>query len=102
MESWLVFVLLLYPLLGWLFGSYTVLRWRRLPLLVLLQRLLITAAVTLVVVAIARWLINPRDAVWLLSMRVQLLWIGGITLGRLLMRMDCAEGSWCRRRRACF
>ena len=40
---WLVFVLLLYPLLGWLFGSYTVLRWRRLPLLVLLQRLLITA-----------------------------------------------------------
>ena len=29
--SWLVFVLLLYPLLGWLFGSFTVLRWRRLP-----------------------------------------------------------------------
>ena len=55
---WLVFVFLLYPLLGWLFGSYTVLRWRRLTLLVLLQRLLITAVVTLMVVAIARWLIN--------------------------------------------
>ena len=27
---WFVFVLLLYPFLGWLFGSYTVLRWRRL------------------------------------------------------------------------
>ena len=27
---WLIFCLLLYPLLGWLFGSYTVLRWRRL------------------------------------------------------------------------
>ena len=27
---WFLFVLLLYPLLGWLFGSYTVLRWRRL------------------------------------------------------------------------
>ena len=26
---WLVFLFLLYPLLGWLFGSYTVLRWRR-------------------------------------------------------------------------
>ena len=25
---WLVFMLLLHPLLGWLFGSYTVLRWR--------------------------------------------------------------------------
>ena len=45
-EPWLVFVLLLYPV-GLAFGSYTVLRWRRLPLLVLLQRLLITAAVTL-------------------------------------------------------
>ena len=30
-QSWLLFCLLLYPLLGWLFGSYTVLRWRRLP-----------------------------------------------------------------------
>ena len=25
---WLIFVFLLYPSLGWLFGSYTVLRWR--------------------------------------------------------------------------
>ena len=41
--SWLLFCLLLYPLLGWLFGSYTVLRWRRLPLGVLLQRLTLTA-----------------------------------------------------------
>ena len=38
------FALLLYPSLGWLFGSYTVLRWRRLALPVLLQRLLITAS----------------------------------------------------------
>ena len=30
--SWLLFSLLLYPFLGWLFGSYTVLRWRRLTL----------------------------------------------------------------------
>ena len=58
---WLVFVLLLYPLLGWLFGSYTVLGWRRLAFMLLLQRLLITAVVTLMVVAIARWLINPSE-----------------------------------------
>ena len=61
---WFLFVLLLYPLLGWLFGSYTVLRWRRLTLPLLLQRLLITGAVTLMVVAIARWLINPSEMVW--------------------------------------
>ena len=27
---WIIFCLFLYPLLGWLFGSYTVLSWRRL------------------------------------------------------------------------
>ena len=36
--GWLLFMVLLYPALGWLFGSYTVLRWRRLTLPVLLQR----------------------------------------------------------------
>ena len=89
---WLVFVLLLYPLLGWLFGSYTVLRWRRLALPVLLQRLLITAAVTLMVVAIARWLINPSEAVWLVSRRVQLLWIGVLTLWALAVRVGLRRG----------
>ena len=83
---WLVFVLLLYPLLGWLFGSYTVLRWRRLTLPVLLQRLLITAFVTLIVVAIARWLINPSDVVWLVHRRVQFLWIGAHSLWVLFVR----------------
>ena len=52
-----MFSLLLYPLLGWLFGSYTVLHWRRLTLPVLLQRLVITAVVSVMVVAVARWLI---------------------------------------------
>lgn len=90
--AWLVFVLLLYPLLGWLFGSYTVLRWRRLALPVLLQRLLITAAVTVMVVAIARWLINPSEAVWLVYRRVQLLWIGALTLWALAVRVGLRRG----------
>ena len=46
----IVFCLILYPLLGWLFGSYTVLRWRRLAFPCLFQRLLITAIATLVFV----------------------------------------------------
>ena len=89
---WLLFLLLLYPLLGWLFGSYTVLRWRRLTLPVLLQRLLITAAVTLMVVAIARWLINPSDTVWLVYRRVQLLWIGALSLWALAVRIGLRRG----------
>ena len=89
---WLVFVLLLYPLLGWLFGSFTVLRWRRLTLPVLFQRLLITAAVTLMVVAIARWLINPSEMVWLVYRRVQFLWIGALSLWVLAVRVGLRRG----------
>lgn len=89
---WLVFVLLLYPLLGWLFGSYTVLRWRRLTLPVLLQRLLITGVATLMVVAIARWLINPSDLVWLVYRRVQFLWIGALSLWVLAVRVGLRRG----------
>ena len=90
--GWLVFVLLLYPLLGWLFGSYTVLRWRRLTLSVLLQRLLITAVFTLIVVAIARWLINPSETGWLVFRRVQLIWIGALTLWALAVRIGLRRG----------
>lgn len=89
---WLVFVFLLYPLLSWLFGGYTVLRWRRLSLMVLLQRLLITASVTYIVVALARWLINPSDAIWLVSREVQLLWVGALSLWALAVRLSLRQG----------
>ena len=90
--SWLLFSLLLYPSLGWLFGSYTVLRWRRLTLPVLLQRLVITAAVTVIVMAVARWLINPADAVWLVYRRVQLVWMVALTGWALLVRLALRRG----------
>ena len=89
---WFLFVLLLYPLLGWLFGSYTVLRWRRLTFPLLLQRLLITGAVTLMVVAIARWLINPSEMVWLVHRRVQFLWMGSLSLWVLAVRVGLRRG----------
>ena len=91
-EGWLLFSLVLYPSLGWLFGSYTVLRWRRLTLPVLLQRLLITAAVSVIVMAVARWLINPADAVWLVYRRVQLLWMVALTGWALLVRLALRRG----------
>lgn len=90
--GWLLFSILLYPLLGWLFGSYTVLRWRRLTFVVLLQRLVITAAVTLMVVAIFRWLINPDDSVWLVYRRVQLIWMVALTGWALLVRLALRRG----------
>ena len=90
--SWLIFCLLLYPLLGWLFGSYTVLRWQTLAFPVLLQRLLLTAIVTLMVVAIARWFVNPGEEVWLVFRRVQLVWLGALTAWSLLMRIALRRG----------
>lgn len=90
--GWLLFSLLLYPLLGWLFGSYTVLRWRRLSLPVLLQRLVITAAVTVMVVAVARWLINPAETVWLVYRRVQLVWMVALTGWALMVRLALRRG----------
>ena len=89
---WLIFCLLLYPLLGWLFGSYTVLRWRRLAFPVLLQRLLITATVSLMVVAIARWLVNPGDEVWLVYRRVQVVWLTSLTGWSLFIRIALRRG----------
>ena len=91
-RSWLLFCLLLYPLLGWLFGSFTVLRWRRLPVTVLLQRLLLTATATLMVVALARWLLNPGEYVWLVYRRVQLFWVVVVACWSLLVRIGLRRG----------
>ena len=90
--GWTVFCLLLYPSLGWLFGSYTVLRWRRLPQLQLLQRVFLTCVATLVVVAIARWVINPAESIWLLHRRVQLLWLSGVCIWSLSVRIALRRG----------
>ena len=90
--GWLLFMLMLYPALGWLFGSYTVLRWRRVPLQVLLQRLSLTAMATLMVVAIVRWLLNPDDDVWLVYRRVQFLWMAGVTTWVLAVRLALRRG----------
>ena len=59
---------------------------------VLLQRLIITGVATLMVVAIARWLINPSDLVWLVCRRVQFLWIGALSLWVLAVRVGLRRG----------
>ena len=90
--GWLLFVVLAYPALGWLFGSFTVLRWRRLPLVVLLQRLLLTAVATLMLVAIVRWLVNPAVDIWIVHRRVQMVWISGVTAWVFLVRIGLRRG----------
>ncbi|MBM5785634.1 MAG: sugar transferase, partial [Cyanobacteria bacterium K_DeepCast_35m_m1_288] len=70
--AWLLFIACAYCALGWLFGSYTVLRWSRLPLKAAIQRVLITGMVTLLVVAMARLLINPPETIWVLHRSTQI------------------------------
>ena len=79
--------------LAWLaFGSYTVLRWRRLPFLVLIQRLLITASFSLILVSIARWLFNPGYAVWVLDARLQAYLHCALLFWSLLVRIALRRG----------
>jgi lipopolysaccharide/colanic/teichoic acid biosynthesis glycosyltransferase len=84
--GWLVFTSLAYLGLGWLFGSYTVMRWRRLSLQTAVQRVLITGVVTLVVVALARLLLNPPETVWLVHRSTQAAWLLPLMLWSLLIR----------------
>ena len=64
--GWLLFCVLLYLALGWLFGSYSLLRRRRISIQLLLQRVVITTLVTVIAITFVRWLLNPEDNLWLL------------------------------------
>ena len=43
-------------------------------------------------VAIARWLVNPSDEVWLVHRRVQVVWLSALTAWSLLMRIALRRG----------
>ncbi len=86
--GWLLASVLLYLVLSWLFGSYTVLRWRRLSLVILLQRVLLATLVTVLVLAVGRWFLNPGDGIWLVYRKVQLAWMMPLALWSLMVRIS--------------
>ena len=77
---------------GWLFGTYTLLRWRRVTWPVLFQRLLTTSAVTLLLVGFACLLINPSIVVWVIHQNVLFTWIGALSLWALAVRVGLRRG----------
>ena len=89
---WFLFCFLLYPLFGWLFGSYTVLRWSRLGLLVLSQRLLISALVSFVVVSATYRLVDTVNDVWFLRDSVQFVWLSLLIVWSFLIRLALRRG----------
>ena len=94
----LLLIGLIYLLLGWLLGSYTVLRWPGLRAWLLVQRLVLSAGATALALVLLGWLVDAPERVTLLHrgtmvllLGFQMLWSLGL---RLLMRgIGAAPGT---------
>ncbi|QPN67326.1 sugar transferase [Synechococcus sp. CBW1006] len=84
---WLIAFALLYLLFGWLFGTYTVLRWPWLRLRLVILRLMITALATMLVVALMDWLFNLPVGLYLSHRSTQTFLLGSLTVWALLVRL---------------
>ena len=89
---WLVFSSVTYLGLGWLFGSYTVLRCRRLPPVAVFQRVFITGLVTAVVLALGRMIFNPADTIWLVHRSTQAIWLSLLMFWSVVLRVLFRRG----------
>ena len=90
--NWLVFSLLIYPSLGWLLGSYTVFRLRSLTFIRHFLRVLTTSIACISLVALAAWLFNSPETVWLVYRRVQVVWMFLLTGWSCLVRVALWKG----------
>lgn len=91
--GWLLATCGIYLTMGWLFGTYTVLRWRRLPRWTMLRRMGLALLATLALVAMLRWLLNPADVVWVVQRANQLGWLLSATLWSLAVRLGLRRGT---------
>ena len=89
---WLMFTAATYLGLGWLFGSYTVLRWRSLPPVAVLQRTSVTVVVTVILIALVRLALNPVDTVWLVHRSSQAILLPILMLWSLSLRILLRRG----------
>jgi len=90
--GWLCFTASTYLVLGWLFGTYTVMRWRRMPRRALLQRVITTGLATMAIVALARFVLNPDPSVWLVHRSTQALWLAPMMAWSVLVRALVRRG----------
>ncbi len=94
----LLLIGLVYLLLGWLLGSYTVLRWPGLRLSLLVQRLLLTAAATGLALVLLGWMVDVPEQFTLLHrgtlvllLALQSLWSLGLRV--MLRSIGAAPGT---------
>jgi hypothetical protein len=78
---------LIYVFFSWLFGSYTLLRWPRLPIGQVLVRLGAAALATTFSVVLAYWLLNLPESFTLGHRRIQLLLLSLLSLWALGLRL---------------
>ena len=70
--GWIGAIAIAYLGLSWLFGAYSVLCWRRVPVSALLRRQAAVVIGILVLVAVVTWAMNLPDQVWLVWRRTLL------------------------------
>jgi lipopolysaccharide/colanic/teichoic acid biosynthesis glycosyltransferase len=85
--EWLLSFGLGYVFFSWLFGSYTLLRWPRLPLARVLIRLGAAALATTLAVVLAYWLFKLPPTFTLGHRRIQLALLIGVSLWALALRI---------------
>ena len=64
-----------YLALNWLFGTYSLLGWQRMPVLALIRRQAAVVAGMLILVALTRWTFNLSDDVWFVWRTSQFQWL---------------------------
>ena len=89
---WVGFTAVTYLGLGWLFGSYTVLRCGHLPPVSVFQRVSITGFVTVMVLALARMIFNPADTIWLVHRSTQAIWVSVLMFWSVVLRVLLRRG----------
>ena len=78
--------------LGWLFGTYSLLGWRRVPVAALLRRQGAVVGVLLILVAMSRWSLNPPADVWLVWRSSQLQWLVPLGVWSAGVRLGLRRG----------
>ena len=91
---WIGSCFICYSFWGWLFGAYSVIRYRRIGKYHILRRLLLTALSTILSVAIIRWLLNVPDEIWILHRRSQIFWMLGLTIWTYFIRLAVTQGQF--------
>ena len=72
---WICAIATGYTGLSWLFGTYSLLSWRRIQMTALVRRQVAVVVGMLVFVALTSWILNTPDDVWLVWRTSQLQWL---------------------------